>query len=274
MIRQLTLSNALGRTWNLNEMDTFLHDIKGLGQEHKVIYVQLGTKFIKEKDLLSQKTISGKIRFSSYAEYLSFSLFIQHKPLTLTYESKEKYSIAVSIDKLDKKELETGGLYCAITFKGLGTYYRLVSAKNMKEQNETGKTYPITYPYTYYDYSSGEVLIKSDSVLESATRLSIFGPCVNPSYMHLVNGVKKASGKVNATIPEGNKLVIDTLSIPYSIKEYTIKNELVDDLYEKSDFETERFIKLEYGSNRITFTHESSETMKILVEGAIEYESV
>ena len=274
MIRQFTLTNALGKIWNLNKNESFLHDIKGLGQEHKVTYAQIGTKFIKEKDLLTQKNITGKIRFLSYTEYLSFSLFIQHKPLVLTYEAEGRYSIKVSVDKLDKTELQTGGLYCQVSFKSLGTYYRIVTVENMKEQVLAGKTYPYTFPYTYYDYSNGEISIESDSVLESPTRISIYGPCINPSYNHVVNGINKASGKINATIPEGNKLVIDAISIPYSIKEYTINNEFVNDLYEKSDFSTDRFLLLEYGSNRITFAHESSEQMKISVEGAIEYESV
>lgn len=273
-MRQFALTNALGKVWDLNNLESFFHDIKGLGQEHKVTYTQLGTKFAKEKDLLAQKNITGKIKFHTYSEYREFSLFIQHKPLILSYKSDKTYNIKVSVDRLDKTELGTGGLYCQISFKGLGTYYQLITAENMKEQTVTGKAFPYVYPYTYYDYSNGEVIMESDSVLESPTRISIFGPCTNPSYNHIVNGIKKASGKVNASIPTGNKLVIDAMEIPYSINEYTIDNVFVKDLYEKSDFSTERFIMLEYGKNKITFSHESSEKMRISVEGAIEYESV
>ena len=236
--------------------------------------MQLGTRFIKEKDVLAQKSISGVIKFPSYKEHRDFSLFIQHKPLVLTYTADNTYHINISIDKLEKTELATGGLYCSVVFKSLGTFFKTVVAQNMKEQDKTGKVYPYSYAYTYYDYSSGEVVIDSDSVLESATKISIFGPCTNPSYIHTLNGEYKTSGKINTTIPEGNKLVIDTMSIPYSIREYTIDNKLIDDLYEKSDFSTERFVMLGCGNNRITFTHETSEQMKIYVEGAIEYESV
>lgn len=272
-MRQFKITNAIGRTWDLNETNSFFHEIKGLGQEHKTTYSQLGTKFIKEKDLLSQKSITGKIRFNTYSEYLDFSLFIQHKPLVLSYESEGKYSIKISIDKLEKTELETGGLFCNITMKSLGPYYKTVIAQNVKEQT-AGKTYPYKYPYNYYDYSSGEVVIDSDSVLESPVRINIFGPCTNPSFVHSVNGITIATGKINATIEEGHKLVIDDISIPYSIGEYTIDNAFVKDLYENSDFSTERFLMLKYGINRIAFTHETSEEIKISVEGAIEYESV
>lgn len=55
MIRSFKLINAKGRTWDLNDTDAFLHDVKGLGQQHNVTYVQVGTDFIKEKDVLAQK---------------------------------------------------------------------------------------------------------------------------------------------------------------------------------------------------------------------------
>lgn len=276
MIRKFTLKNSLGKTWSLNDNSSFFHDIKGLGIERKVTYVQLDTKFTKEKDLLSQKNIQGKIRFESYNKYRDFTLFAQHKPLVLIYETSPNnvFYINVSIDKLEKKELETGFLFCNISMKSTGTYYRLVVAENMKEQKVTGKSYSYRYPYTYYDFANGEVEIESDSVLKSTTKISIYGPCKNPSYNHIVNGIVKASGKINANIPEGNKLVIDSTSIPYSIKEYTLNNEFAGDLYEKSDFSTERFIFLEYGKNKITFTHESSDMIMVSVDGEIEYESV
>ena len=274
IIRKFTLTNAIGQTYNLNDLNSFFYNMKGLGQEHKVTYVQLGTQFLKEKDLLAQKNIQGKLHFSNYKEYAVFSAFIQHKPLVLTYVSSDSYNIQVSIDKLDKTELETGGLNCNVTIKGLGTYYRILTKENSHEETDAGKKYPVTYPYKYRDTASGTVLIDSDSILASPVKINIFGPCVNPSYTQYVNNVQISGGKINATIPTGNKLVIDTTQIPYSIKEYSVNNLFVQDLYYKSDFSTNRFISLEYGKNKITFVHESSETLSVSVEARIEYESV
>lgn len=275
MIRKFELNNALGQTYNLNDSNkSFFHDIKGLGQEHKVTYVQLGTRFIKEKDLLSQKNIQGTIFFKTYEEYQNFSNFIQHKPLTLIYKSADTYSISVSIDKLEKSERGTGGLYCRISFKSLGTFYKNVIIENMHDTSMIGKTYPSTYPYTYKDRTNGIIEIESDSILESPTRINIFGPYTNPSYTQYLNGKLLRNGKINVTIPEGNKLVIDTTQIPYSIQEYTIDNVFVENLYDKSDFETERFILLQYGKNKLSFVHEASEALRISVEARIEYESV
>lgn len=274
MIRQFKLTNALGQTYNLNEQSSFFHNMKGLGQEHKVTYIQLGTQFLKEKEYLSQKGIQGKMYFDTYRNFFSFSNFIQHKPLILTYKSADTYCIRVSIDKLEKTELETGGLYCNILLKSLGTYYKPIKVENSQDKSEIGKQYPFKYPYTYRDTASGILIIESDSVLPSPMKISIFGPCVNPSYTQYVNDVLRSSGKVNVSIPEGNKLVIDTTEIPYSIRQYTIDNEFVQDMYSKSDFSTDRFITLEYGKNKISFVHESSGSLNVSIEARIEYESV
>lgn len=274
-MREFSLTNAKGRIWSLNETNAFLHDIKGLGQEHKVTYVQVGTDFVKEKDYLSQKTITGKIKFTGYQEYQNFSEFIQHKPLVLTYESNGRYSLNVSIDKLGKTELTTLGLVSDISIKGLGTYYKTVVKENLREDNsKDGKIYPSSYPYQYFDVAKGVVIVDSDSVLESPVKINIFGPTKNPSYTHYVNGKVEMTGKVNASIQEGNKLVIDTTTIPYTIAEYTIDNEYVQDLYGKSDFSTERFVLLKNGENKISFVHEISEPITMSVEAYLKYESV
>ena len=76
------------------------------------------------------------------------------------------------------------------------------------------------------------------------------------------------------TIPMDHKLVIDTTQIPYSISERGILDELVADRYQMCDFSTERFLHLQYGSNRISIMHDGLNSLKVLVEGRISYETV
>lgn len=92
--------------------------------------------------------------------------------------------------------------------------------------------------------------------------------------MYIAIYVEVAIGKVNATIPEGNKIVIDTTTIPYSIKEYTANGALVRDLYNLSDFSTKRFMYLEFGNNRISIGDDSSNKVTTEAEGIIYYASV
>lgn len=225
---------------------------------------------------LLKKNISGKIKFPGYEEYQEFSKFIQYKPLTLVYEANGKYSINVSVDKLGKTELtKVGTLIADITMKGLGTFYKTVTKENLRNDDEQeGKTYPHSYPHRYYDVAKGTVILESDSMLESPVKINIFGPTKNPSYTHYVNGKMEMTGKINASVASGNKIVVDTTTIPYSIAEYTIENEFVQNLYGKSDFSTERFLLLKNGENKISFMHELSEPITMSVEAFLKYESV
>ena len=273
-MREFALINSHGKKWDLNKFQSFLHDIKGLGLERKAKYSLLGNIFVKESDETAQKRIQGKIKFDGYDIYKEFTRFIQHTPLILEYTSESTYQIRISIDKLSKSELETGGLYCDITMNALGNYYITKSAVSNLNYPDDSKTYPVTYPYVYYDAKHGYVEIESDSVIESGMKIILFGPLTNPTYSVQINGELVGKGIVNTDIAAGNKLVIDTSRMPYSISEYTEDNSYVRDLYAVSDFSTQRFFKIGYGINRISAVHEGESDMKMMVEAQIEYEAV
>lgn len=271
-IREFVLKNANGENWNLNDENSFFSGINGLGQERKVSYQQIGNQFIKLEDLLKQKSISGKIIFEDYDDYYNFSKFIMFKPLTLSYTSAGTYEIQVSIDKLGKTEITEKGLESDVDFKGLTTFYKMVIAEKMNI--DTGKRYPYRYPYQYAKTITGEVVIQSDSKEVSPARIVILGPCSNPEYRHYVNGVLKTTGKINCTISEGNRLIIDSTNIPFRILEADSNNCEISDKYQDSDFTTNRFLFLQYGENRISFSHQGDNALRLMVEGRIEYESV
>lgn len=274
MIRKFTLKNAIGNIWNLNDMESFLKNPTGLGFEHNVDYQQIGNIFIKLQDNMKQKEPSGQIRFSSYENYRDFCIFIQHKPLVLEYITPTgSFLMDVSIDKLDKSELETGGLFCDIKFCGLSTFYKIARAEN-DGSIVAGKIYPYSYNYRYSDYSQGAVDIECDSVLESAVKLTILGPCTNPSWTHYLNGHAESVGKINCVIKDGNRLIVDNTKIPFEIAEYDSTGTFVQNLYQCSDFSTDRFISLGFGSNRISFSHEGENAIALIAEGKIIYESV
>ena len=255
-MRKFFLQNSLGQKWDLNDVNSFLHTVKGLGQDYKTTYTQIGNRFLKTKSNLQQKKIIGKVRFKGYDGFSKFSNFIQHKPLTLIYSGENDYLLDVVISSLEKAELETGGLQCKITMESLGTYYRMLSGTGM--EGIAGTT----------------VTIDSDTVLDSGIRIKISGPCTNPYYTHYINGVEKSRGGFLCEIESGKSMVIDTTKLPYEVKEYSADGEMLRDLYGMSDFETERFLSLGYGLNTIAFTQEGTGTLTVSVEAKIEYESV
>lgn len=274
MIRKFRLKNSIGHVWNLNDIESFLTDPEGLGLEYNVKYQQIGNIFVKLQNDMKQKETSGKIKFTSYEKYREFCLFIQHKPLVMEYVTPAgDFLIDVSIDKLEKSEIETGGLFCSIKMLGLSTFYKTVRAEN-DGSVDSGKIYPYSYNYRYSDYSQGAVEFDCDSVLNSAVKLTIMGPCTNPSWTHYLNGTVASVGKVNCVIKNGNRLIIDNTKIPFEIAEYDSTGTFVQNLYQNSDFSTDRFVTLGFGSNKITFTHEGEKAISLIAEGKIIYESV
>lgn len=271
-MREFKLYNSLGTEWNLNTTSSFLQDPAGLGQEHDTKYEQVGTAFVETQDDLKQKKIKGKLKLSGYDLYLQFVKFIQYTPLTLEYTAAETFFIQAEVTKLEKSELETGGLICPIEITGTDTWYKRIVVEN--EVTEQGKQYPYTYTYKYYDQASGQVVIESDSILESPVKIMIKGPCTNPQWVLYQNGVQKSSGKVFIEIAEGQKLIVDTTKVPYSIALTDTNNNFIEDEYQNSDFSTKRFIKLGAGENKLNFSQAGNEPIKINVEGRIEYETV
>lgn len=271
-MRKFTLKNARGEEWDLNATKSFLSDPKGLGGERKTTYKPIGSTYAKTTDNIKQKAVSGTVVFSDYEEFEKFCRFVQHAPLVLIYTAADTYMMQVSIDKLTKTELDEMGLQSDITMKGLTTWYRAVYVEKMEVSD--GKKYPYQYSYKYIDSQMGTITISSDSVAESPVRISILGPCKNPSWTHYINGQKAETGKIKGEISAGNRLVIDSTKIPYEIVEYDQNGKMVKDRYQDSDFATERFIRAGYGNNVISATHEGSEELKIAVEARLEYEFV
>lgn len=277
MIRQFTLYNSLGQSCDLNSLKHFFHEISGLGQEHNVSYELINNIFIKTEDVLKQKRVKGKIRFIDYEEFEKFSLFIQYKPLVLEYRTRNAYSMIVSIDKLEKTELELIGLDCHVEFRGLTTWYRNIVKQNLAKTH--GKIYPYTYDYPYTDNRIGEISFINDSCMDCHVKLILYGPLTNPSWHHYLDGNAVVDGKIGSstnpvTISKDNQLVIDTTSIPYTITEKDSVGNVLRNLYGESDFSSGRFIVGGMGNNKVVFSHEGLNDIAAKIEARIEYESV
>ena len=269
-MRKFVLKNALGAEWDLTEISSFLANPKGLGGERKNTYVQVQNSFEVIESHLKQKDVKGEIVFQGYEEHNKFCAFIQHRPLILLYSiDPTTYMMQVAVEKLTKGELESEGLVCDVSFKGLTTWYKWLKAENL--QSVEGKIYAYAYPYTYTNTAAGAVEITVDSTESSPMKLYVMGPCVNPSWRHYINGSLAAEGKVICDIGQGNKLVINNTKIPYEIAEYTVGGTLVRNLYQCSDFSTKRFLQAEYGRNKISFMQEGNTRLHAAVEVQVEY---
>lgn len=276
-MRKFKLINKNGTEFELTELrNTFLHSVDGLGRSRSINYRQIGNRFKAVQDVLDQGVIQGKVKFwkgDSTAKLRSFLQFCEEKPLTLSYEQNGVYLRQGFVNAIDRNESDT--LEVSITFTCTTPWYKELTAISAPyDPIVSGKIYPYHYSYEYQGLAVNEVIIESNSLMKSPCKITMKGPLTNPEWNHYVDGSFVGSGKVTASIPDGNYIVIDTTQIPCSIKEYNESDEFVLDLYPSSDINTSRFIYLEKGVNRIVCNDDGVRDIYVRVDSMLEYSAI
>lgn len=278
MIRKFRIINSEGAAYDLNRRQSFFHKVGGFGFKDDTDFQKIGTDFYPLDEAFAQGEITGSIFFygnACYERYRDFTNFVRLSPLTLEYTTDVTYRVSVRLVSIDKTEKMDGGigLDCEVIFKATGLFY-----KSVTKYSETiyvgGKIYPYEYTYSYADVSNNTLMINSDSFAESPCRITIYGPCINPVWKHYVNNELYETGAYLGSLTGDHKLVIDTTKVPYSITERGVSGEIVADRYQMCDFTTERFFLLKHGVNRISVTHDGLNSVEMMVEAKISYETV
>jgi hypothetical protein len=266
-MRRFKLINANGVEFDMNNAPAFFQNPGGLGFSKNIESMPAGYDFIETNNELDQKIIPGEMVFKSYEGYAGFISFCSKTPLVLCYAPSSKwYYISCKVQKIDKPEIKARKLICPIDFLCLSTWYEKVSINKAQTNAAGGKEYPYTYDYTYIETSIGSVEINNTGVIPSPSKIHIFGEAINPSWALIQGGLTIATGRVNATIDAGKKLVVDSSPSTIEIAEYTINNVFVRNLYQLSDFSTERFLIIPVGPSIITFSNEGLSDLTALVE--------
>lgn len=274
MMRIFKLKNAAGYEYNLTDKVHFMYDPSGLGFSYDTDYKQVGSQFVQISETLKQPKPAGVMKFNDYAEYNNFIKFIQKRPLVLIYiPDNKEYRLNCKVTSLEKTEKEAGGwLHCKIKFEGIGTWYKYsVLKKNNSSYRE--KTYNYSYPYQYTDSTINSMEITTESNIKSPMVITFIGPCKNPQWVHYINGIRIASGKVFVDLKYGERMKVSSV-MPYRIVKTDSTGRELEDLYGVSDFSTQRFLWLEQGVNLITVAHEGIDDLNAIVEVYEYYESV
>lgn len=268
-MRQFKLINAVGVEWDMMQPDGFFYLPQGLGYSRTISTIRAGADYLISDEFLNQKSPYGEMVFRTYVQFQNFVSFVTNDdPLYLYYNPAGTtwYRIRCKVSSLSKSEMSQPGiLRCPITFSCLGTWSELVTVTQSEMETGVGKIYTYTYPYTYADTTIATALI-SNGALESPLRLNIFGPVEDPYWALIQSGQNVAAGRVNITIPDGNKLVVDANPSSMQIAEYTINGEFVADRYADSDFSTERFIYAPPGESTLSATNASGGKIRVVVE--------
>lgn len=274
MMRIFKLKNAAGYEYDLTYKAHFMYNPSDLGFAYDTDYKQVGPQFIQMSEALKQPKPAGVMKFNDYEEYGNFIKFIQKRPLVLIYiPDNKEFRLNCKVASLEKSEKKAGGwLHCKIRFEGIGTWYKY-SLLRKTNRSYKEKTYNYIYPFQYTDSTIDSMVISAESNIKSPMIITFIGPCKNPQWVHYINGIRIASGKVFVDLKTGERMKVSSV-MPYSIEKTDSAGNELEDLYGESDFSTQRFLWLEQGENWITVAHEGIEDINVVVEVYEYYESV
>lgn len=265
-IRQFNLTNANGQVFDLMRQDAFLYNPDGLGWGVDDTIMAVGESYVVTNTEPEKPAPSGQMNFAGYAQYNEFLAFVQVGGLTLGYNTLGNWiyldvSLTISKSEIDEKTMR---LLCDVDFTARSGWYKKVVAYQAQGSG-AGKTYSYTYPYTYTSSAAGSVDIPNGN-LPSYPKITIFGPVTNPFWALYQSGNRLETGRVNVTIPDGHKLVIDCHPATMEIAEYTNIGEFVANRYADSDFTTARLFMLPAGPCSVVFTQDGTGVVDAFVE--------
>lgn len=280
-MNRLILINGKGEEYDLlavSKSPTF--QVGGMGYEDATEFLQIGDNYYPLEEMTEQAELEMHLLFWNNADvtYKNFMRHVRHNPLTLLYENGTgTYYVPCRlrmIEKVDRRYYDKYG--CPVTFLVTGRPYRIVSEEQTGSVTE-GKNYGAsgyTYDYTYGSDAVNTIILYSDSVTKSPCTLTIYGAVENPIWRHYVDDELVETGAYEGIISEGNYLVIDARTIPYSVIEYDQSGNVVADRYVQCDFSTERFMHINEGVNRYVLSHATEDSLRMKVEAYIRYDSV
>lgn len=277
-MRTFTLIDNDGNTYDVTaKNDLFFYGVEGLGYAQTTEFQRIEDRYALLNNYTSQAKIKGTIKFwqpDAERKYFDFAQFCQNGPIRMKYNPGhgEFYRNGV-ISEIVRTDGTGSELRVALTFMAQTPWYKSVSAHN-DGQIVGGKVYDYTFDYTYSSAVVNSVSVESDSYQSSPVKLIIYGPATNPSWRHYLNNVLQTSGKITGNVLANHKLIIDTTTIPYSIKQFDMLGNEVSDMYQLSDFSTERFIRFGKGRNTVSVQADNTNTLNVGVEAQIEYATV
>lgn len=257
--------------------DLFFYGVDGLGFTQATEFQRIEDRYALLDSYTAQGKIKGTLRFwqpNAEQKYFDFAQFCQNTPIRMEYNPKYgTFSRSGLITKIERGDGTGNSLEVTIEYTAQTPWYKTITRYN-DGIIVGGKVYDYTYDYTYSEAVVNSVTIDSDSYQSSPVKLIIFGAATNPTWRHYLNNVLQSSGKINGSVLANHKLIIDTTTIPYSIKQFDMQGNLISDMYQQSDFSTSRFVRFGRGRNTVAFTAENTNTLNVGVEAQIEYATV
>lgn len=279
-MRLYSLINANGETYNLTDTNVIFHSTEGLGFESDNTYIQIGHRWIPIQKRRRQSAVTGTTTFygdEPYIQYYDFVRFAEVEPLVLVYTTeKGTYLRNVLLESINKGEKDkAGALNCDTSFVCLTPWYqKVIYAVNKIIETDESSKFSWRWPVKWSSNGDMRFAINSDSIIDSPCKLIIEGPIKSPQWWHYANGVYQSRGLIEYDIKEGERLVIDSTTDPYSITVQNKNGTVIEDVYQLSNFDMERFIFLKKGINDITVDSVHLDRTNVQLEAYIYYDAV
>lgn len=270
-MRKFKLINALGAEFDLMRKDALFTSPDGLGRSRSQGYEQAGDFLFRTTNKYKPSPITGEMNFKSYEVYAEFASFLEHEPLTLCYSpigNDTWYFRDVTCETLSKSEpqAKSSWLICKIDFLPLGLWYEKTKVYKTEPAIEGNYfTFPLTFPFTFRDVESGNVLIKNNRPKSAPCKITFYGPLVNPSWALVHNGNTVSAGSLTAEISEAERIVIDADPANIQVSKFN-PDGVRTDLSQYIDFESETFIYAPTGNSTLQVTHDGASEINVMVE--------
>lgn len=292
LYRKFKLVNANNNEFTLTEQNfkVFANNPNGLGFSKSVSTLRLGDEELLLYSLVNLDNINFELLFyddklsDKYQKYVEFMQFISFKPLYLYYQRPngfEWYRRRIEIVSLSKGEVsfEDSMLHCNLVMKSLGFWEDDIAEEIVLEkQEQQGKIYPITYPFTYGGNSFSGVDLISKGLLDTPLEIQINGTSEDAEWIIYDNndniyGRAKFNGTFDAIYvnsresEEEIKLLYNGTFVdnPLSYQDLTVGSP--NQIYIT-------FLKLKVGRSKISFNFDLSFEGNVVIKWRNRYVSV
>lgn len=292
LYRKFKLVNANNNEFTLTEQNfkVFANDPNGLGFSKSISTLRLGDEELLLYSLVNLDNINFELLFyddklsDKYQKYVEFMQFISFKPLYLYYQRPngfEWYRRKIEIVSLSKSEVsfEDSMLHCNLVMKTLGFWEDDIAEEIVLEkQEQQGKIYPITYPFTYGGNSFSGVDLISKGLLDTPLEIQINGTSEDAEWIIYDNndniyGRAKFNGTFDAIYvnsresEEEIKLLYNGTFVdnPLSYQDLTVGSP--NQIYIT-------FLKLKVGRSKISFNFDLSFEGNVVIKWRNRYVSV
>ncbi len=180
------LKNELGKRCEINDLRNTVFNLKSdLGIEKQIEYVRVGSNFIKSKEEIVQKVISGELRCIKNAEekYAEIERFIRNsnKITFVNIRKNEEFLIDVDYTKLGRKEERGSIILSELSFACKNNWYKNKDINYVIDTSDTIFGFPIDFENMRFGKGSIDDLVINNVGYEDAPfSILVYGPLINP----------------------------------------------------------------------------------------------